>query len=177
MVQQAILRAEMRITGATGQPAPEVNLHNGSRGRCTRTLQGCLGMEGYRSELDGLLTEMLVTGSGGGLGDEDLSVLRRHGRMYRLLGLIPTALGSADEVTDAWKTLVELFLALRNRLVPSVSLWLRRGDKQKQLSHGSKSGSALRRRPEGCRVGQPSATSRLRVRGLWGRRVVTCACL
>lgn len=78
-------------------------------------------MEGHRSELDGLLTEILVTGSGGELGNEDLSILRRHGRMYRLLGLIPTALGSADEVTDAWKTLVELFLALRLRLVQSVS--------------------------------------------------------
>ncbi|KAA0164740.1 hypothetical protein FNF31_02277 [Cafeteria roenbergensis] len=76
-------------------------------------------MDGNRSELDGLLTEMLVTGAGGGLGNDDLSVLRRHGRMYRLLGLVPTALGSAEEVTGAWKTLVELFLALRLRLVQS----------------------------------------------------------
>ena len=78
-------------------------------------------MDGNRSELDGLLTEMLVTRAGGGLGNDDLSVLRRHGRMYRLLGLVPTALGSAEEVTGAWKTLVELFLALRLRLVQSVS--------------------------------------------------------
>jgi len=73
-----------------------------------------------RAELEGLLSELMITGAGApaNLSGPDLKVFRQHGRMFRLLGLLPAA---ADEgLEDAWKTLVALLFDVRGVLAGAV---------------------------------------------------------
>jgi pantothenate kinase/fructose-1-phosphate kinase PfkB-like protein len=80
-----------------------------------------------RSELEGLLIEQVCVRSSRteptgpselALSDADLAVFRSFGRLYRLLGLIPTTDVSTSQVDSCWRDFLELALRVFEGLHP-----------------------------------------------------------
>lgn len=78
-----------------------------------------------RPELEGLLLELMLSRQASAeaarLPDADLQVFRENGRLFRLLGLIPTDCSSQEELTRTWNDLVNVLLSLRTSLAVDVS--------------------------------------------------------